>query len=144
MRTSTHVRSIILLLLILFLTACSGGLFGDWQIDKDEICRVSSPNGIFDALIVEGNGGATTGYSYYVYVVKSGTVFEGKSNVFDIKRATLIADHIEDLKLAWSGKDVLDITYKSARIFHFTNFEEVTDSDQKTHECNVRLIELSE
>jgi hypothetical protein len=39
---------------------------------QEEIARVRSPAGDLDALVIEGNGGATTAYDYEVVLVKAG------------------------------------------------------------------------
>jgi hypothetical protein len=38
----------------------------------DEIVRVTSPNGKYDAVLFESNGGATTSVSYNVYITEKG------------------------------------------------------------------------
>jgi hypothetical protein len=47
-----------------------GGIAGD--ISREEVARLTSPTGEFDAVAFEGNGGATTSFWYEVHVVRAG------------------------------------------------------------------------
>jgi len=44
------------------------GVFGCGVISRDEVSRVSSPDGRIEAVLFEKNGGATTSFSYDVAV----------------------------------------------------------------------------
>src|SRR5215475_9506392 len=44
----------------------------DSELSFDEVSRITSPSGKVDAVLVERNGGATTSFSYDVFVVPKG------------------------------------------------------------------------
>ena len=101
---------------------------GDWHFG--ETARVTSPDGVVDAVLEEGNGGATTSFSYAIFIVPRGMKFEEKSPPFEHDRAVFSADHQIDLQLVWSKPKFLEIRYEKARVFKFTNFwhsQEVQD-----------------
>ena len=85
---------------------------------KEVISRKSSPNGLYDAVILEVNCGATTSYVYKVFIVRNGNEVKNKSFDYPI----FSADHSENLKISWKSSNELSITYDEARIFQFTNF----------------------
>jgi hypothetical protein len=45
---------------------------------KNEISRVKSPDNRLDAVMIRTNGGATTPYGYFLYIVPSGTEIKNK------------------------------------------------------------------
>ncbi|MEP6847891.1 MAG: hypothetical protein ABI999_03480 [Acidobacteriota bacterium] len=115
------------------------GGWGEW--DGDVISREQSPDKEVDALIVEGSFGATTGFSYRVFLVPSGAEFDKRSALFDKKNAVLIAGDAQKLTTVWKDARKLQITYNSARIFHYSNFAEFSDSGRPTKHLDINLIE---
>lgn len=81
----------------------------------DEIFRVSSPDNRVDAVVTKGNCGATTSYSYRVYVVQAGKTPIESDMIF-------LADRAESVSATWLAPKKLLLSYKEARIFKFTNF----------------------
>lgn len=81
----------------------------------DEISRASSPDKRVDAIVTKGNCGATTSYSYRIFVVQAGKTPVESDMVF-------LADKAESVSVSWQVPKKLMISYKEARIFKFTNF----------------------
>jgi len=81
----------------------------------DEIGRVPSPDKRVEAVITNGNCGATTSYSYRVSVVQAGKAPVESDTVF-------LADKTDSVIVSWEASKKLMISYKEARIFNFTNF----------------------
>ncbi len=71
------LRSVTCCLVPLIFTISCG--MGDWSYD--EVARVPSPSGKVDAVLIEGNGGATTSFGYYLYVVTRGKKVSRKPDV---------------------------------------------------------------
>lgn len=120
--TIAWVGAALLLALVLLLNAKPPS---DKPADGEEISRVKSPDGVVDAVTMRSNGSATVSYSYEVYIVPSGANPSAGYEIFT-------ADHTENMSLTWSRSKLLNIHYKHARIFRFTNFWE----DQKVQNFN--------
>ncbi len=81
---------------------------------EDEVARVTSPSGRLDAVLVETNGGATTAFGYYAYLVP-----RGKDN----RRGILVADLYDagrsnqaaGANLRWGAPSQLLIEYLTAK-----------------------------
>lgn len=80
-----------------------------------EVVRYTSPDKIVDTVIIQKNCGATTSVNDLVFIVPHGKSVEEYSPVF-------IADHVEELEVEWVDKKLLEIRYREARIFNYTNF----------------------
>jgi len=80
----------------------------------EEVSRETSTDGLVDALIMKINCGATTDYSYKVYIVPKGT----KPN----ENHVYLSDKTNSLEISWVAPKSLLITYDNARIFEYTNF----------------------
>ena len=83
-----------------------------------EIHRYTSPDSRVDAVVVTSDAGATTSTAYHVFIVPKDATYPKD---FDVSIFT--ADHIEGLNVYWQGAKILKVTYKTARIFKFTNFK---------------------
>ena len=70
---------------------------------------------VLDAVLVEGNGGATTSYAYYVYVVPKGEPVSQKlatvASLYDAGRS----EHAYGVDLKWEETDRLAVQYLSAK-----------------------------
>jgi len=103
-----------------------------------DVSRVASPDGKVEAVLDEVNGGATTSYSYALYLVPKGaTKFPSKDMVF-------VADHIEDLHLEWAESKLLHIKYREARIFQFSNFWQNKEVDSFQYVVELRLMPMTD
>jgi hypothetical protein len=99
-----------------FSVGCDGTLAGKWEYR--EIARVKSPDSPYEAVVVEGGGGATTSTVTSVYIVPSGSRIHEK----DRERSLFDADHMSGFELKWASADLLQIHYIEARIMGFRNF----------------------
>lgn len=81
---------------------------------NQEVARQSSPDEIVDAMVLKTDCGATTSYSYRVFITP-----RGESPISD---EIFLADKVENLNIFWISPKSLLITYTGARIFTFKNF----------------------
>jgi hypothetical protein len=101
---------------------------------REEVERVTSPDSVVDAVVVRLNGGATTPFSYMVYIVPVGGEPKGGTEVFT-------ADHLVDRRIEWKERGLLEIHYRNARIFHFTNFWQSKSVQNLGYVVEIRLIQ---
>ena len=138
------MRAIKLLATLMALSAlgsASGCLnLGEWSYS--EIRRVKAPDGVVDAVLVEGNGGATTSFSYSVFLVPSGTTFDPSQRVFEPDYAEFVADHQVGLELVWTRPKLLEIRFEKARIFEFSNFWHSREVQNFDYVVELRLVPL--
>jgi hypothetical protein len=136
----------LLLIAALALTLCFASscinIAGEWHYE--EIARAKSLDGVVDAVIVRGNGGATTSYTYSVFIVPSGVAFDEKSPLFDFhKKQDLFGTDTRDFQLVWKEPRSLEIRYRSIpRIFHYRNFWQSQEA-QNNYVVDVRLVQGS-
>jgi len=108
------------------------------SISYKEIRRISSPDTIVDAVLVEVDGGATTSKGYHLYLVPKG------SNNFQKDSEDFIADHVIDFDIRWRESNFLEIKYKQARIFHFSNFWHSDKIKNWSYVVELRLVPLTD
>ena len=135
-------RLIIIIVLLFILTAVPVGLyffpdmlfpFALFSYSEFEAGRFQSPNGLYDAVLVEYDAGAMTVARYLIYIKRAGE----KTNkndyiVFGAKK--LFGENIH-----WKNDNTLRIEYESARIFSFRNYW-FLQIDDKYHEINIEEI----
>jgi len=80
----------------------------------DEVSRITSPSGVVDAVLVEGNGGATTSFGYKVYLVKSGKKCDSGVQAASIYGAVR-NEHAYGVNVKWIEPQVLSIEYLRAK-----------------------------
>ncbi len=97
--------------------------------------RIKSPDGIVDAVHVQGNCGATTSFSEHIFIVQSGTKTPPPRKRYQV----FSADHVKGLRVKWREPKVLEIHYKEARIFDFTNFWQSKDVQNFSYVVEIRL-----
>lgn len=105
------VRQIInpFILILSFLTIFTGCI-----CESKEILRITSPDNRVDAVLEEINCHTTTPFVYRLYIVPKGASIQKSYLVFH-------ADHLEDETIQWLAPKLLEIKYKYARIYKFTN-----------------------
>lgn len=136
-------RLTIVLAAICLLSGCFN-IAGDWHIV--EHARLKSPDGLVDAVLVEGDAGATTSFTYAVFIVPSGTKFDEKSEWFESGQTLFTADKERNLQLVWREPKVLEVKFEKARIHNFRNFwsaQEVQNYDYKVELILVPLDKTS-
>jgi len=124
----------------LFAAGCFNIAGGESQ--GHEAARVKSIDGMSDAVLIESSAGATTGMVSLVFVVAPGREFDQNSTVFDNDRAVFRADKVKDLSVVWTRPGVLEIRFQKARVFGFTNFTDVADTDGNLNRVEIRLAPL--
>ncbi|WP_146048785.1 hypothetical protein, partial [Pseudanabaena sp. BC1403] len=69
---------------------------------------MKSPDGEVDAVLMKSDGGATTSFSYNLFLLPKGT----SSKKLSLDDSRLIADRAESLKITWieSPKSVMDFS----------------------------------
>ncbi len=107
---SKSFQVLMLAFLIVMSVACSNGT----SCESAEVIRTTSPDQIVDAVIEKTNCGATTSYSYRVFLTKHEDELP-ENHVF-------LSDKTENLHIEWEQNKRLKINYDKARIFEFKNF----------------------
>jgi hypothetical protein len=104
-----------LICLLLTQSGCDEGR--SVEISRDlEQSRITSPNGLLDAVLVrEDGGGAPGGWEWYVYIVSKG------SAVSTGPGATFNAGTLKGCTLTWGGPYLLNVGYDIALINQFSN-----------------------
>lgn len=105
---------------------------------------MKSPDRAIDAVLVRGNGGATTPFSYAVYIVPSGLEFDPKAGQFDHDRAVFGAVHPEGLELTWRDAAFLEIRYTKAMIVDYKNLSRIENPGRDMALAEIRLVPLDE
>ncbi len=99
----------------------------------EEVSRFPSPDGNLEAVWTRLNvGGATTGYSFGLYIVSTGQTPDWDAVVLSV-------DHIEGFLVNWRPERVLEIEFKYARIWHFTNYWVSDEIDDTPYVVELRL-----
>ncbi len=89
--------------LVIFLFVFSGcGKFA--PCSEKELLRITSPDGKVDAVLVKGDCGATTSYSYDIFIVPRGESTKKTKAVFK-------ADHVKNESLQWLAPKILEVKY---------------------------------
>jgi hypothetical protein len=115
-------------LAVLFLSAgCSAFVPGD------EISRVTSPDSVVDAVLVEVDGGALSSNEQILYIVPKGEKYEKGHELF-------VGDHIEGLKVFWKQDKFLVIQYDQGRVFRFSSFWESREVQNFRYVVELRLM----
>jgi len=80
----------------------------------DEVARVTSPNGKYDAVLFESNGGATTSFWYDIYIIEKGEsawFYDPVANLYGAVRS----NQAYGVNLVWSDSQTLTIEYLNAK-----------------------------
>ena len=88
-------------------------LYFFFRPSEDEVARVGSPDGAFDAVLIETNGGATTSFGYLVYVVDRGERASG-SELASLYGATR-NENAYGANLRWQSATVLAVEFYEAK-----------------------------
>ena len=87
-----------------------------FEISSTEHYRVKSPDGEVDAVLMKSDGGATTSFSYSLFLLPKGT----SSKKLSLDDSRLIADRAESLKITWIKS--FKLTAKVPEFFVFQIF----------------------
>ena len=127
-------KKLTVVMVVFLLSGCEA--ITNMLCENKELLRISSPDAKVDAVLMRGDCGATTPYSYGVYIIPKGE---------KIKKSYLIfsADHVEGESVQWIAPKLLEIKYRQARIFEFTNFWQSRDVDNFNYVVEIREIPLT-
>jgi len=103
--------------------------------EQQEIKRVRSPDQRVDAVLIQTNAGATTGFVYEIFLVPTGATPKEGHEQFR-------ADQVVNLELRWQQPKSLEIVYDQARIFHYSNFWNSKDVENFRYVVEVSLAPL--
>lgn len=121
--------------MLLIASSCRPNAGEAGALPHDEVMRVTSPDSVVDAVATVGSVNATTAFVHRVYIVPRGAPVPSERDLEAFR-----ADHVTGLSLAWPRVRMLEISYDTARIFHFTN----SWNSRKVHDfryaVEVRLV----
>lgn len=103
---------------------------------SEEVERVTSPDSVVDAVVIQSDAGATTPFVDEVYIVPKGGKPTGT--------ALLTGDHLIGLELKWLEPKFLEIRYKQGRIHKFTNFWQSKEIQDFRYVVELRLVPLTD
>jgi hypothetical protein len=87
-----------------------------FPIGLEEIARVTSPDGVIDAVMIRDNCGVPCPFGYSVFLVP-----KGRNAPKDFAQPVFRADSMVDEKLTWKTDHILEIAYSKAEIYAFRN-----------------------
>jgi hypothetical protein len=133
------VLSCLILICLCNLTGCSGSLAGDWVYKETQ--RVNSPDGQVEAVIIEGDAGATTSKETMIVIVASG----GKIDTKKLTQSDTVfrASHLKNFKVDWKQAKLLEVQYDEARIDQFRNLWEISEGRDISYPVEIRLAPTS-
>jgi hypothetical protein len=103
-----------------------------------EDMRVTSPDGMLDAVLIEDNsGGALGGIFWYLYVVP-----KGQPAPNDATKRLFFADELTRGLVVWNKAHLIEIHFDKASIMQFRNIS--TTSDNGIEYVELRLVPSSE
>ncbi len=121
----SYALNIFGVLLVLNLLSCGSPL-------KEELARITSPDGLVDAVLLRVNYHATVTYSYFVYIVEKGKSVKEGDHLF-------LGTHMENLKISWIETKLLEIQYKEITIHHFENMWHSKNLDNYHYVVELKL-----
>jgi len=136
--------STIALLSLLFLASSGCGVApSSGKLSGDEQARVTSPDGLFDAVLLrEDGGGAGGGWEWYVYIAEKAKPVEEGSAYLIFNAGTLTGE-----KLVWKQPHLLEIQYNIADINQFRNLavkHPIVNGVQRDYLAEIRLAPISQ
>jgi hypothetical protein len=111
--------------------------------EYEELLRLPSPDSRVDAVLMQGNAGAMSSFSYDLYVVPVGHAISEKDIVANTFPAVFSAEKMSGEKIKWLMNRVLEIKYTKAQIGMFRN-QVCPISDDAHYEIEVRETPLTE
>ena len=105
-----QARTCLIVAMVVVAVATGCGLVG--QETAVEAVRLSGVGGRVDAVVIEASAGATTTYSYRVYLVAAGTAATGDPVVTVVGGQRSPVAYGVDLE--WTGADAITVSYWQA------------------------------
>jgi hypothetical protein len=87
-----------------------------FPVPQNEVARITSPDNVVDAVMIEIGCGAPCSSTDLVYIVPKGQVPRNED-----ERSVFSADDFSGEKLSWTGPHLLEIAYTKAFINRFAN-----------------------
>lgn len=106
------MRTIFIFILLVFMASCFTA--PDFDIGYYEVARITAPSGRIDAVLAESNGGATTSFGYYVFIVPTGGIVREGIQVASLYGATR-NESAYGANLKWNGTQKLIVEYFKAK-----------------------------
>jgi len=110
-----------------------------------EEARVTSPNGLLDAVVIrEDGGGALEGFEWHAYIVAKGSAVDARKSHEIFLAGTLTGE-----RLVWSQPHLLEIHYDAANIEQFRNLwglyeiQNVGSEGEHDYLVEIRLVPSS-
>jgi hypothetical protein len=99
-----------------------------------EVARVTSPDGLVDAVVTSTDAGALVSLYYHVYIVPKGSK--------DLVKPILEGYGLDESKVHWAAPQVLIIPYTCALINEFSNawIDPRINHGVNAYEVEIRLI----
>ncbi|MCZ4305003.1 hypothetical protein O4G98_09665 [Zoogloeaceae bacterium G21618-S1] len=86
---------------------------------KDEVTRLSAPDGKVDAVLIETNGGATTSFGYEVYLVPLGAERSGEPAA--VLYGAMRNENAYGVTLFWESPTLLSVRFLTTQSKALTN-----------------------
>jgi hypothetical protein len=120
-----------LFVFLMIVAAGSAGCGHNLQIDK-ELSRISSPDGVVDAVLITIPTHATVATPLELHLVRKG----GRPSETTL---ALRGDHFNNVSLKWKDTKFLEVQYETLRIFTFQNFWSSKDVSNFSYVVEIRL-----
>jgi hypothetical protein len=134
MRIANILGGNILCLILILTSGCEPpGISSKWEYQ--ELFRLPSPDSLVEAVLISGNGGATTRLVFQVYIIDAGAKLDVKSD----DNAVFTADYTNNVRMNWKANRLLEISYEEARIHNFKNFWEPLNPEKAGLVVEIRL-----
>jgi hypothetical protein len=102
-----------------------------------EYTRITSPDGLVDAIVMYRDSGVATSGSYLLYILTRGGVVEEESEKSN--KPVFVGEKVEQLKFSWIKDKDLQIDCKKARIWKFSNFWFSKDVQDYNYIVEIRI-----
>jgi hypothetical protein len=104
--------------------------------DYPEVARITSPDGMYDAVLVEDNS-EQDGMMMYITTVGDSFTTPGKMQ--------LHARRVRDLSMKWLQPDLLEVRYKAMIISQFNNvYFHTSDETVLYHAIEISLVKADQ
>jgi hypothetical protein len=132
-----NVAAIVAGLILLAACLLAGCNRGYGETTYEEVMRVKSQDGKFDAVLISAWTDVIGNNSHLLYIVPAGSKFNKNDAAFG--RSYLSVRCFEGLKLVWRESKMLEVQYQEALIDEFRNCANVTENPDSPHVLELRL-----
>jgi hypothetical protein len=107
---------------------------GTWEYR--EVNRIRSPDKQAEAVVIEGDAGATTSMATLVLLTPPGKIVAKNPPDFAV---VFWGEHLKNFNIAWRKPGLLEIAYEEATIYRFKNLWETSEGRDYSYSVEVRL-----